>query len=144
MAAGLTGAVLLAVTTYVARAETALVAVLGARPGALLVSLNAQPAAQLGRLSDETVRAATAAAPLDQRVVNVAMARDARLHGGALTPAWLEALSRLGWRDTVSLQNRLYAAAFPAAHLPARTTCVVAALPVPDFLLEIECVVALD
>ncbi|MDB5375194.1 MAG: enamine deaminase RidA [Belnapia sp.] len=39
--------------------------------------------------------------------------------------------------------NRLYAAAFPAAHLPARTTCVVAALPVADFLLEIECVVAL-
>lgn len=40
--------------------------------------------------------------------------------------------------------NRLYAAAFPAVHLPARTTCVVAALPVPEFLLEIECVVALD
>lgn len=40
--------------------------------------------------------------------------------------------------------NRLYAAAFPAEHLPARTTCVVAALPVPEFLLEIECVAALD
>lgn len=39
--------------------------------------------------------------------------------------------------------NRLYAAAFPPAHLPARTTSVVAALPVPDFLLEIECMVAL-
>lgn len=38
--------------------------------------------------------------------------------------------------------NRLYAAAFPAAHLPARTTSVVAALPVPDFLLEIEAIVA--
>jgi len=111
MAAGLTGAVLLAVTAYVVRAETALVAVRGARPGALLSNLKAQPAAQLDRLSDETVRAATAAAPLEQRVVNVAMARDARLHGGVRTPAWLEALSRLGWRDTVSLQNRLYAAA---------------------------------
>jgi enamine deaminase RidA (YjgF/YER057c/UK114 family) len=40
--------------------------------------------------------------------------------------------------------NTLYAAAFPAAHLPARTTCVVAALPVPEFLLEIECIAALD
>jgi reactive intermediate/imine deaminase len=40
--------------------------------------------------------------------------------------------------------NRLYAAAFPAEHLPARTTCVVAALPVPEFLLEVECVAALD
>ena len=40
--------------------------------------------------------------------------------------------------------NRLYAAAFPAEHLPARTTSVVLALPMPEFLLEIECVVALD
>jgi enamine deaminase RidA (YjgF/YER057c/UK114 family) len=39
--------------------------------------------------------------------------------------------------------NRLYAEAFPPGHLPARTTCVVAALPVPEFLLEIECVAAL-
>jgi hypothetical protein len=111
MAAGLTGAVLLAVTAYVVRAETALVAVRGARPGALLSNLKAQPAAQLARLSDETVRAAIAAAPLDQRVVNVAMARNARLNGDTRTPAWLEALSRLGWRDTLSLQNRLYAVA---------------------------------
>jgi enamine deaminase RidA (YjgF/YER057c/UK114 family) len=42
----------------------------------------------------------------------------------------------------VAEMNRLYAAAFPADHLPARTTCVVAALPVPAFLLEIECVAA--
>ena len=40
--------------------------------------------------------------------------------------------------------NRLYAAAFPMAHLPARTTSVVAALPVPDFLLEIEAIVAVE
>ena len=38
--------------------------------------------------------------------------------------------------------NRLYAAAFPADALPARTTCVVSALPVPDFLLEIEVIAA--
>ncbi len=43
----------------------------------------------------------------------------------------------------VAEMNRLYAAAFPTAHLPARTTCVVAALPVPEFLLEIECVAAI-
>lgn len=42
----------------------------------------------------------------------------------------------------VAEMNRLYAAAFPADALPARTTCVVAALPVPDFLLEIECIAA--
>lgn len=45
--------------------------------------------------------------------------------------------------EDVREMNRLYAAAFPPAHLPARTTCVVAALPVPEFMLEIECVVAL-
>ena len=43
----------------------------------------------------------------------------------------------------VAEMNLLYAAAFPADHLPARTTSVVAALPVPAFLLEIECVAAL-
>ncbi len=46
--------------------------------------------------------------------------------------------------EDVREMNRLYAAAFPAEHLPARTTCVVAALPAPEFLLEIECVAALD
>jgi enamine deaminase RidA (YjgF/YER057c/UK114 family) len=44
----------------------------------------------------------------------------------------------------VQEMNRLYASAFPAEHLPARTTCVVSALPVPEFLLEIECMAALD
>lgn len=44
----------------------------------------------------------------------------------------------------VAEMNRLYAAAFPAEHLPARTTSVVSALPVPDFLLEIEAFVAVD
>lgn len=44
----------------------------------------------------------------------------------------------------VAEMNRLYAAVFAAGHRPARTTSVVAALPVPDFLLEIECVAALD
>lgn len=44
----------------------------------------------------------------------------------------------------VAEMNRLYTAAFPAEHLPARTTSVVAALPVPDFLLEIEAIVAVS
>ncbi|WP_439549620.1 RidA family protein [Falsiroseomonas sp.] len=44
--------------------------------------------------------------------------------------------------EDVGLMNRLYAEAFPADHLPARTTCVVAALPIPEFLLEIECIAA--
>jgi reactive intermediate/imine deaminase len=43
----------------------------------------------------------------------------------------------------VGEMNRLYTAAFDPAHLPARTTSVVAALPVPDFLLEIEAIAAI-
>jgi 2-iminobutanoate/2-iminopropanoate deaminase len=35
--------------------------------------------------------------------------------------------------------NRIYAAYFPDGKYPARTTVVVAGLPHPDFLLEIEC-----
>lgn len=110
-AAGLTGAVLLAATAYAAVAENALTSVRSARGGALLADLKAEPAAQLDQLSDKTVQTAIAAAPLEQRVLNVAMARDTRQHGERRTPAWLTALSQLGWRDTVTLQNRLYAAA---------------------------------
>ncbi|MET3905845.1 2-iminobutanoate/2-iminopropanoate deaminase [Bradyrhizobium sp. S3.3.6] len=39
--------------------------------------------------------------------------------------------------------NALYASAFGPAPYPARTTCVVAALPDPKMLIEIECVVQL-
>lgn len=39
----------------------------------------------------------------------------------------------------VADMNRLYEAAFGPAPFPARTTAVVAALPAPDMLIEIEC-----
>jgi enamine deaminase RidA (YjgF/YER057c/UK114 family) len=42
----------------------------------------------------------------------------------------------------IAEMNRLYAAWFGAPPYPARTTAVVKALPVADFLLEIECVAA--
>lgn len=40
----------------------------------------------------------------------------------------------------VAEMNRLYGAAFGPAPYPARTTCVVLALPNPAMLIEIECV----
>jgi 2-iminobutanoate/2-iminopropanoate deaminase len=40
--------------------------------------------------------------------------------------------------------NRIYASYFPAGNYPARTTVVVAGLPQPDFLLEVECEALLD
>jgi 2-iminobutanoate/2-iminopropanoate deaminase len=35
--------------------------------------------------------------------------------------------------------NRIYASYFSDGEYPARTTVIVAGLPHPDFLLEIEC-----
>jgi len=43
----------------------------------------------------------------------------------------------------VAPMNALYAGAFGPAPYPARTTCVVQALPAPAMLIEIECVASL-
>jgi len=43
----------------------------------------------------------------------------------------------------VAPMNALYAGAFGPAPFPARTTCVVQALPDPRMLIEIECVASL-
>src|ERR1700675_1862116 len=43
----------------------------------------------------------------------------------------------------VAAMNVLYASAFGPAPYPARTTCVVQALPDPKMLIEIECVASL-
>ena len=43
----------------------------------------------------------------------------------------------------VAVMNRLYAEAFGPAPYPARTTCVVQALPDPKMLIEIEAVASL-
>jgi 2-iminobutanoate/2-iminopropanoate deaminase len=43
----------------------------------------------------------------------------------------------------VAVMNRLYAEAFGPAPFPARTTCVVVALPDPKMLIEIEGVASL-
>ena len=40
--------------------------------------------------------------------------------------------------------NRIYVTYFPDGEFPARTTLVVAGLPHPDFLLEIECEALLE
>jgi enamine deaminase RidA (YjgF/YER057c/UK114 family) len=44
----------------------------------------------------------------------------------------------------VAAMNALYASAFGPAPYPARTTCVVQALPNPKMLIEIECVASLE
>ncbi|MGK7868666.1 RidA family protein [Falsiroseomonas sp. E2-1-a20] len=62
--------------------------------------------------------------------------------GGSNMRSILKANVLLTRASDVAEMNRLYAEAFPADALPARTTCVVVALPVPAFLLEIECIAA--
>ncbi|HEY0301112.1 MAG TPA: RidA family protein, partial [Rhizomicrobium sp.] len=42
----------------------------------------------------------------------------------------------------VAPMNKLYAEAFGPPPYPARTTCVIAQLPDPKMLIEIECVAA--
>jgi len=44
----------------------------------------------------------------------------------------------------VAAMNALYASAFAPAPYPARTTCVVQALPDPKMLIEIECIAAIS
>ncbi len=43
----------------------------------------------------------------------------------------------------IATMNRLYAEAFGPPPYPARTTCVIQALPDPAMLIEIECVASL-
>jgi|SRR5215471_16937858 len=64
--------------------------------------------------------------------------------------------SGVGWERVVKVtvfltrqkdfeeMNRIYASYFVNEKYPARTTLVVAALPHPDFLLEIECEASLE
>ena len=47
-------------------------------------------------------------------------------------------------KDDFGEMNRVYSTYFPNGKYPARTTVVVAGLPHPDFLLEIECEALLE
>jgi 2-iminobutanoate/2-iminopropanoate deaminase len=44
----------------------------------------------------------------------------------------------------ITEMNRLYATAFGPAPYPARTTIIVAGLPDPDMLVEVDCVVGME
>ncbi|PTB22285.1 hypothetical protein C9I57_00270 [Trinickia symbiotica] len=47
-------------------------------------------------------------------------------------------------RDDFKEMNRIYATHFAPGKYPARTTAIVASLPNPDFLLEIDCEAVVD
>ncbi|HDR9484159.1 TPA: RidA family protein [Burkholderia aenigmatica] len=47
-------------------------------------------------------------------------------------------------REDFKEMNRIYAGYFQAGKFPARSTAIVASLPNPDFLVEIDCIAVLD
>jgi hypothetical protein len=106
-------AALIAITGYLISASQAYSRVMAVRSVALLGGwqydrVSTVPAV---RLDERALREAILSHPLDARMVNIAMFR-AFVHGGdAVLPKWLPIVSRLGWRDTPSLQNRLFASA---------------------------------
>lgn len=76
-------------------------------------------------------------AQFDQAVVAL---RDILARGGSSMRHIAKVNVLLTRAEDVQEMNRRYAQAFGPAPYPARTTCVVAALPDPRMLLEIECV----
>ena len=117
VATALTAIVLLLVAGYAAAASVAIQKVAQRRNVALLVMARSEQARSLDGLSVAAIRNAVAASPLEQRTINVAMARETRAQGNGRLNAWLALIARLGWRDTQSSQNLLYAAAM-AQDLP--------------------------
>jgi len=63
--------------------------------------------------------------------------------GGATLRGLVKVNVLLTRASDVATMNRLYAEAFGPAPFPARTTCVVVALPDPKMLIEIEGVAAI-
>src|ERR1700747_3310679 len=63
--------------------------------------------------------------------------------GGATTRDLVKVNVLLTRSSDVAAMNALYAGAFGPAPYPARTTCVVHALPAPKMLIEIEAVASL-
>ncbi len=106
-------AVLLAITTYLIGTAQAYGQVVAVRAVALIGGWKSDPAAAAPAmaLSDDTVRRAVAARPLDVRALNVAMFRAVVRGGDAAAARWIPVVSQLGWRDTPTLQNRLFVAA---------------------------------
>lgn len=77
-----------------------------------------------------------------QFALAVAALRDTLERGGSSLRSIIKLNMLLTREGDVAEMNRLYAEAFGPAPYPARTTCVVKALPHPHMLLEIECVAA--
>ncbi|MES3154814.1 hypothetical protein [Sphingomonas faeni] len=111
IAVALTAAVLLPVEGYLAVASSAVNTVSAMRASALLTNKDPQTMRGIRGLPQGTVDAAIAAKPVDQRIVNVAMIRDVQTAGASRIAPWIDAVTRLGWRDTPALQNRLYVSA---------------------------------
>jgi hypothetical protein len=120
IAAALVLATLLPVAGYLATASQAVASVRGVRATALVAGwrLDHGSIASIAALPETVVETAVAARPLDPVALNVAMVRDISRNGESRLARWIPTLSALGWRDTTSLQNRIYAAATSARIRP--------------------------
>lgn len=109
----LTLATLVSVAVYLAATSAAIGRVLATRPMALIAGWHADHAviAPIMSIRDDTLRRAVSGRPLDARLVNIAMMKSIGQGGDGMLARWIPVLSKLGWRDTAALQNRLYAAA---------------------------------
>lgn len=113
VSAALVAAALLPVANYLVNRSPAINRVQAAQSAALLYAAINTPAsvAPVKALSDTVMRQAVAARPLNPALINTAMVRDVVTHGEAAADRWIAPLSRLGWRNTAALQNRLFIAA---------------------------------
>lgn len=102
--------VLGAVTTYLSGAVRAQGQVAAVRGAALIGAwkYERKSTAPAAAVPAATIRRAVMARPLDPRIVNVAMFQAYARGGDAILPKWLPVVARLGWRDTPTLQNRLF------------------------------------
>lgn len=107
----ITAIILLVVVSYAFRSSVAAGRLSQVRPVALLAIDDPDAMSKIRTLSPAAIRTALAGSPLDQSLVNVAMVANASPTRRKHTAAWLRVLGRLGWRDTPSLQNMMYAAA---------------------------------
>ena len=90
-----------------------------------------------GYHADGRIDAGDFGAQFDQAVVALRATLQA---GGASMRSIAKVNMLLTRAEDVAEMNRRYAEAFGPAPYPARTTCIVLALPDPRMLLEIECV----
>ncbi len=148
VSATLIAVVLLSVAGYLIKSSAAIETVRAAQSSASLYAAINTPTdvAPVKALSETVIRQAVAARPLNPGFVNVAMVHDVVTHGEAAADRWITPLSRLGWRNTAALQNRLFVAAVRSDTKQVLDLCdaLMRRLQIQDTLIPLLNTVELD